>query len=114
MVINTESIQCQFNKYTKRFILLDNYGISNPDKIEEYAEYVAQSVADNYLQEDDNGWPSVNYDEETVKDYVSALDKFKDFLEDDDNYEEMSKYFKREKIQFNTRSLKFYKSIFDI
>ena len=111
---NVKECMSVFNKYTRRFILLDYYGIKNPDRVEEYTEYISESCADDYLYEDDNGWPSVNYDEETVKDYVSALDKFKEFLEDDDNYEEMSKYFKRETIQFNTKSLRFYRSIFDI
>ncbi len=103
-----------FNKYTRRFILLNNYGIKNPDKIEEYGDEIAESIADDYLYEDDYGWPSVNNDEETVKEYVRTLNELRDFLDDPNNVDVLDKYFKSENIKFNTNSLKFYRSILDI
>lgn len=104
-----------FNKFTMRFILLDNYNIENPDNVNYYADDITESVSNDYLRRnEDCDWPSVNYNEGTVEEYVSALDELRDFLEDSENVEDLSKYFKAKKIRFNINQLKFYQAILGV
>lgn len=115
LVERVNDSSCDFNRFTKRFILLDNYNMENSDDINYYADNVTESVSNDYLRRnEDSNWPDVNYSEETVQEYVSALDELKEFLDDPENVEDLLKYFKSKKIRFNTNQLKFYQAILGI
>lgn len=115
LVERVKDCSYEFNRFTMRFILLDNYNIENPDNVNYYADDITESVSNDYLRRsEDCDWPSVNYREETVDEYVTALNELKDFLEDSENIEVLSKYFKSKKIRFNTNQLKFYQAILGV